>query len=404
MEKIPSSSRLVPVEFLKFLTYATCFVSLGIAVASLGPILPFLADNVGVSIGQISFAFTAQNLGYLIGSAVGGRLFDRFKSHRLMILSLCLMVAAGVFIPLMSWFYALLLVLFFFGLGLGTLDLGGNLSLVWVYQSRVGPFMNALHFSFGVGAFLSPIILSAVMRWTGGSLTWGMWALVILFFPGLVGLIRLKSPENVANADQDVDYKPANKNLTLLVVLLFFLSVGVQIGFGGLLTTYVAEQGIADVTIAALMTSIFWGSLTLGRLLAIPISRKISSGRILLGSFALVVVILGLILIWPMSTLMMWAGAAGLGLGTASVFPTLMSFAEGRMNLTGKLTGYFFFGSSLGMMLMPMLLGQVFEYVGGYEMMLALFAVAVLGLLIMFVLRANSSQENPSQQDVEKGR
>jgi len=271
-----------PKEFQKFLTYAICFVSLGVGVASIGPILPFLANNVGVSLGQISFVFTAQNLGYLIGSVGGGRLFDRVKSHHLMILSLGLMVVMGLLIPLVSWFYLLLVVLFFFGLGLGTMDVGGNLNLVWIFESRVSPYMNALHFSFGVGGFLAPIIISLMLGWTEGNLTYALWTLFILFLPGFIGLILLKSPENVAKKADHGENLIVNFRMVGLMVLIFFLSVGVQSGFGGWIFTYVSELQIADVAAAALMTSIYWGALTLGRLVAIPVSKKVAPAWMLL--------------------------------------------------------------------------------------------------------------------------
>ena len=43
----------------------------------------------------------------------------------------------------------------------------GNTLLVWVHPARVGPVMNALHFFFGLGAFLSPILIAWAMRGTG---------------------------------------------------------------------------------------------------------------------------------------------------------------------------------------------------------------------------------------------
>jgi len=399
LEKTILSAHADPQEFKKFLTNAVCFISLGLGTASLGPILPFLADNVRVSIGQISFVFTAQNLGYLLGSVGGSWLYDHFKSHKLMAFSLGLMVVMGLLIPLMSWYYALLVVLLFFGLGLGTIDAGGNLNLMWLLQSRVGPFMNALHFSFGLGAFLSPIIISYVMAWSGGSLMWAMWALVILYLPGLIGLITFESPENIATKDHHGITTPVNYRMIIPIILLFFLSVGIQTGFGGWVFTYVSELSIADVSKAALMTSLFWGAMTLGRMIAIPFSKKVEPHLMLLISCILTVLTMGLILIWPLSSWMMWVGSAGLGLATATIFPTLMAFAEARMTMTGRITGLFFLGSGLGMMVLPMLLGQIFEYLGGYLMMLTLFALAALALVIMIFLNKNRFQEKVRDAD-----
>jgi len=395
MKKASLFENIDPLDRKRLLTYAISYFSVGIGVSSLGPLLPFLADNVNVSLGQISFVFTAQNLGYLLGSVGGGGLYDRLKSHKLMVLSLALMVVAGLLIPVMSWFIYLLIVLFFFGLGVGTLDVGENLSLVWIFKSRVGPYLNALHFIFGMGAFFTPLIITTVMAWAGGSLTWAIWALVLLFCPGLIGLITLESPVNIPVNEVDAGHQDHNYGLIGMLILIFFLAVGVQIGFGGWIFTYVSDLGIADVNAASLMTSIFWGCLTLGRLAAIPVSKKVTPVAMLLFNFALLVLVLGLFLIWPMTPAMMWVGSAGMGLATSILFPTLLSFAKTRLHMTGRVTGLFFMGSSLGMMVLPLLLGQVYAFWGGYAMMVVFFAAALIGLGMMIHVGMKRSKNKP---------
>jgi len=366
-----------------FITYAICFISLGLSMASLGPLLPYLAENVDVSLAQISFLFTTSSLGYLIGSAGGGRLYDHFKGHRLMILALILMIVMGILIPLVPWFYLLLVVMFLFGIGQGILDVGGNVNLLWVFQSRVGPYMNALHFFFGVGAFLSPIIITNVMNLAGGAITWPYWVLAIFFLPGILGLSLLPSPENPEKEDVSKAPQKIDLRLVVLMMVLFFLYVGVEGGFGGWIFTYATKVQIADETGASYMNSIFWGALTLGRLLSIPLAKKLAPSRLLIGNFVLAIIFLGVILIWPVTPIMVWIGSAGLGLALSSVFPTLMALGETRMKITGAVTGLFFLGSSLGGTLLPMLLGQIFEYIGSYQIMLTLFGGACLGLIVL---------------------
>jgi MFS transporter, FHS family, Na+ dependent glucose transporter 1 len=370
-------------DYYYFITYGICFISLGLAMASLGPLLPFLANNVGVSLGQISFLFTAGSLGYLTGSAGGGRLFDRFRGHRLMMLALGIMVIVSMMIPLIPHFYLLLVGVYLFGLGQGMLDIGGNVNLLWIFQARVGPFMNALHFFFGVGALLSPIIIHNVMRLADGAITWPYWVLAILFLPGLVGLFLLKSPKNPDKEDTSENNQPVDTRLVVLMMILFFTYVGVESGFGGWIFTYAVEVEIASEAAAAYMNSIFWGTLTLGRLLSIPLAKRLAPSKLLIGNFILAILFLGLILIWPENSIMVWISSAGLGLGLSSVFPTLLALGETRIKITGGVTGLFFLGSSLGGTVLPMLLGQIFEYIGSYQIMLTLFGFACVGLLVL---------------------
>lgn len=370
-------------QIFYFLTYGVCFISLGLGLAALGPALPFLAANTGVSIATISFLFTASNLGYLIGSVGGGRLFDRYRAHRLMTLALGIMIIMTMFIPIISIFPLLLLNMFLFGLGQGIVDIGGNVNLLWVYQSKVGPYMNGLHFCFGIGAFLSPIIIHNVMDRSGGALTWPFWILGLCFLPGLIGLFSLKSPENPEKNVSDSKTQTIDKRLVGLMIALFFINVGVQGGFGGWIFTYALKVQVANEAGASYMNSLFWGALTLGRLLTIPLARKLAPSRILIANFVLSIVFLGMILIWPINATVIWIASAGLGLALSSVFPTLLVLGESRMKITGSVTGLFFLGSGLGSTLLPMLLGQIFEYIGSYQIMVTLFGFSGVGLLVL---------------------
>jgi FHS family Na+ dependent glucose MFS transporter 1 len=373
-------------EFGTFLAYGSCFIALGLSMSVVGPTLPALAENVGVSLAQISFIFTSSSLGYMMGSSVGGRLYDRFKGHRIMMIALGLMVIAGAFVPLLSSFYGLLVVVFLFGLGQGFVDIGANVNLLWIFQSRVGPYMNALHFFFGLGAFLSPIIVTNVMRITGGAITWPYWVLGVLYLPGLVGLMIFPSPENPEKeTGRDLPQK-VNYKLVVPMVVLFFLYVGVESSFGGWIFTYATTTGIAGESGASYLNALYWGALMAGRLLTVPLSRKIKPSKILVGNYILMVLFLLMILIWPRNPVMVWIASIGLGFAVSSVFPTLLSLAETRMKVTGAVTGLFFFGTSLAGMIVPMLLGQIFEFAGGYQAMQTLFIGACLGLVVLIVV------------------
>ena len=142
------------------------------------------------------------------------------------------------------------------------------------------------------------------------------------------------------------------------------------------------------------MTSVFWGALTMGRLLSIPLAKKIQPLNQLFGNFILAILFVGVILLWPLNSTILWISSAGLGLSLSSIFPTLMALAETRMNMSGSITGLFFFGTSLGSMVLPTLLGQIFEFYGSYLVMVTFFMSIFLGLLLLiFVLYASSRVE-----------
>jgi fucose permease len=70
----------------------------------------------------------------------------------------------------------------------------------------------------------------------------------------------------------------------------------------------------------------------------------------------------------------------------ASIFPAALSFAEERMHITGRVTGWFFAGSSLGNMFLPWLIGQLFDPFGPTVVMQAIAVDIVITVLVFVVL------------------
>jgi FHS family Na+ dependent glucose MFS transporter 1 len=390
----PSTSTLTEANSLedtgrisKTVGYYAAFVALGLVTASLGPTLPGLAENTRSQLGEISFLFTTRSLGYLLGSVLGGRLYDRRRGHPLMAAVLFVMAAMATLVPLIPLLWLLAVVLLILGMAEATVDVGGNTLLVWVHRHKVGPFMNGLHFFFGVGSFLSPIIIAQAVL-IGGDIVWAYWALAVLILPAAVWLLRQPSPTAPATSPDDAtgDLRQVNPLLVALIALFFFLYVGAEVGFGGWVFTYTVKLGLSHETAAAYLTSVFWGALTLGRLLAIPIAARIRPRSILLSDLAGCLASVGVILLWPNSLTALWLGAFGLGFAMASIFPTTISLAERRMAITGHVTSWFFVGASIGGMSLPWLIGQLFESIGPRAMMFAILVDLILAVGIFAAL------------------
>ena len=65
-----------------FSYYAT-YITLGGTMAIAGPALPWLARQTGSRLDQISLIFIATSLGYMIGSLLSGKAYDRLPGHRI---------------------------------------------------------------------------------------------------------------------------------------------------------------------------------------------------------------------------------------------------------------------------------------------------------------------------------
>ena len=302
------------------------------------------------------------------------------------------MAVMMVLVPLIPLLWLLVAVLLVLGAAEGALDVGGNTLLVWLYRDKVGPFMNALHFFFGVGAFISPIVVAQAVQ-ASGDITLAYWVLALLMLPALLWLIRLPSPERQAAAETRRSGQ-ANRVLLTLLVLSFFVYVGAELSFGNWLYTYALTLGLADAMTAAYLTSGFWGAFTAGRLISIPIATRFSPSAVLLADLVGCLAGVGVILLWPASPLALWIGACGAGFAMASIFPTMIAFAERRMTITGQITSLFLAGSAAGSMTLPWLIGQLFERVGPHVMTTVIAAALIVECILYGLIRLNSARRN----------
>jgi len=370
--------------------YYAAFIALGMASAALGPTLPDLAEHTQSKLEDISYLFTARSFGYLITALFGGRLYDRIPGHILMGVTLLLITGTMALTPVIPLLWVLIIVLVIMGVSEGTVDVGGNTMLVWVHRDKVEPYMNALHFFFGAGAFVAPIIIAQAVK-TSGDIYRAYWLLALLILPISLWILRLPSPAPLITST-DKPEGQVNHLLAGLIVAFFFLYVGAEVAFGGWVFTYTITLDLTSRTFAAYLTSAFWGTLTLGRLAAIPISARVRPRTMLLAGLLGGLVSVDLILLWPDSLAAVWLGTLGLGLSMASIFPTTLNLAERRMTITGEVMGWFFVGASIGAMFLPWLIGQWFDGIGPQMVMVIIFVDLLLALGLFFVLISYSAR------------
>jgi FHS family Na+ dependent glucose MFS transporter 1 len=367
--------------------YYLAFIALGLVTASLGPTLSGLAGQVDVSLEEISILFTAGSLGYLMGSLLGGQAYDRAPGHAVMGSVLLLLALLMALVPFVPWLWLLFAVLLLRGVASSTVDVGGNTLLVWLHGREVSPFMNGLHFCFGVGAFVSPLVVAQALR-LSGDISWAYWTLASLIAPTALWILRLPSPTAQSNHHDD-EIRRNSPLMVVLVAIVLLLYVGAESSMGGWIYTYATATGLASDTQAAYLTSLFWGVFTAGRLLSIPLARRLSPHRMLTVDWLGCLISVGAMTFFGDVPLTLWMGTVGVGLSMASIFPIMISFAERRMPITGEITGWFFVGASLGGMTLPWLIGQLFESIGPRVTVSAILvdlalATVVFGALMMY--------------------
>ena len=372
------------------ISYYAAIFALGLAATVVGPTLPGLAKHTHTDLSTISFLFPARALGYMLGSLQSGRWYDHLPGHAVLAAGLLMMAVAMVLTPLMSLLWALTAAFLVLGVADGMVDVGSNTLLVWVYRDKVGPFMNGLHFSFGIGALLAPVVIAQAMA-ISGDIAWAYWVLAVLMLPGALWVLRLPSP-TVPIGTHDGPTARGNRVLLVLIALFMALYVGAETGFGGWIFSYAVALHLSDAPGAAYLTAAFWGALTVGRLLSVPLATRVRPSTIVLGDLVGCLVSVGIMTLKAQSVIAIWLGTCGLGLFMASIFPTTLVFAERRMVITGRVTSWFLVGAGVGGMSLPWLIGQLFESMGphvllGTVMAALLVATGVFGIIMRCSMR-----------------
>ncbi|GAB4505169.1 MAG: MFS transporter [Anaerolineales bacterium] len=330
--------------------YFAAFFVLGATIASLGPTLPYLAENTGTALSSLGLLFTLRSGGYLLGSLLGGRLYDHLPGHRVLGIAIFIGALNVGLIPQLSSFVPLIIVMLLIGLSEATLDVGSNTQLVWVHGARSGPYLNGMFLFAGIGGMVTPTLLSSV----GG--TSGYRILALASLPVALWAFLTPSPLRQVHA--------AHREGGLLSPFLFaafclltFIFVGGEVGFSGWIYSYALALGLGSEQTAGMLTSFYWLGITLGRVAAIFLSARFAPSRVVLANLTGLVASLGLILLNPASQTLLWLGALGFGFFLAPVFPTTFAFLERKTPITGTAAGVLWASGSFGAMLYPWLMG-----------------------------------------------
>ena len=382
-----AARRLSSPLFITAIYYAS-LTGLGMVYATLGPTLPTLALQTNVQLKQASLLFSAMNLGYLIGALTSGRLFDRRPGHPLMAAALLLLALLMTLVPAMPLLVFLALVMVFLGGSQAYVDIGSNTLLVWLHRDRVSPFMNGLHLFWGIGTFLSPILIAqAVLR--TGNFAWAYWLIAAFLVPVALLVRSAASPGAPHKEPGSVPQNYPSWSLVALFALFFLTFAGAEGAFGGWIYSYAVTLKIAAPVAAAYLTSAYWGALTFSRLVSIPLAVRFPPRTLLIANLAGCLLGLGLALIGGGSPVLVWTATIIFGASVATLFPVTLSYASQIITITGQFTSWIFVGTSLGGMLIPWLIGQFFESAGPRSMILILLVDMVIctGVFVLLSLK-----------------
>jgi MFS transporter, FHS family, Na+ dependent glucose transporter 1 len=166
-----------------------------------------------------------------------------------------------------------------------------------------------------------------------------------------------------------------------MAAVFFFMYVGLEIGFAGWVYTFARDRNFSEGSASAL-TSTFWWAFTAGRLIGIPIARRLSGKAQILSDVVVTMIGAGLLVVSSSSPALLWAGTIVLALGLATMFPAMINIANERVAVTGGVTSWFIGGAGAGSAVLPWIIGRLFDSQGSDILPMFVFVAAGLVALV----------------------
>jgi FHS family Na+ dependent glucose MFS transporter 1 len=293
-------------------------------------------------------------------------------------------------IPLANSLPLLLLIFFINGLPGGIINTGANTLLMWTHGKKAGPYVNGLHFAFGLGAFLAPTVFAQVLN-LGGTYQHAYWALAGLALPVSLFLQLLPGSPQLTDQNEESELPPANLRqimpVVLIAMLFLFFYVGSEITYGNWIYTYALTLNLADATRAAYLTSSFWLSFTIGRAISIPVAARFKPAQILAVAFIGGLGALALAISAPNSLTVLWIATVMIGFFMAPVWATGYNLVGQSIKMTATVSSLIILGDSFGAVVLPWVTGQTIERFGAHTMpWLVISSFAINGLIFVIML------------------
>jgi fucose permease len=375
------------------------YIGLAVRGGVLGIAWPSIRADFDVSLDALGALLGPGSVSYLVGSFVSGRALARWDLGVLLAAGFggLALNLAGTAVATSWWMLLVLGVPG--GLGAGLIDAGMNIYMT----NRHGPReMNWLHACWGVGATLSPFLMTAALV-SGIGWRWGyaisgllMLALAAAYlatraaWPSRAEIVHqdareLANPWPTQQPEPDHASRGATMWQTLrlplawLSMLLFSAYTGVELGIGQwAFQLLVSARGLETVEAGAAVST-YWAALTLGRFFFGGIVAAIGVQRLL--QACLLGVLVGLGVLWIAGApWVAFVAMALLGVVQAPVYPALVTLTPSQFGSThtANAVGFQVAAGVVGGAGVPALMGVLAQGFGLETIVPTLLAAAAL--------------------------
>ena len=370
-----------------FIIYIT-YISLGLPDSLLGVAWPDMVGEFHVTYSAVGIISMAIAVCTVISSLQMIRITQKTGTGKLVLSSILLTAMGLIGFAFTKNFFLLIVAALPLGFGAGAIDTSVN---NYVSSNLEAHHMNWLHAFWGVGATLGPIIMGVVLdnhfSWRNGYLIIGSIQLILAFIL-LISLPLWKQNEQKVAIEPDKSKLSFGALLKQKGVMWSLLSFLFYVGIEGTIflwgSSYLVEVKSVTAASASFILSLFFASITLGRIISGFVTFWLSNPKLLLLSESILLIGICTVAIGRGSIL--YIGFILIGLGCAAIFPTMMHETPERFGArnSGAIIGFQVAFGYVGVTILPPLLGILFQRVS--MNLFPLFLVGFVFILIVVTL------------------
>ncbi len=302
------------------------FIALGLPDALLGSGWNLIREDLHVSLGTLGIMTIAIYSMSVLATFNAPRLLRLLETKYISIISVFMTGFALIMISQVNQFYQMLFFAIPLGLGAGAIDVSLNHYLASHYEAK---HMNYLHSFYGIGVTLGPSVMAYTLSqnsWRNGYIIVGVMLIVIDIIALSTHKLWTKEPkkdrEDTHAHIQIKDILKTKGSIASILIFMFYVHIE---SLGGVwIASYFYLQKDITYAVAALFTTTFYLSLTLGRLTSGIVSSIVKPQQLVRIGQSLIV-IASLLMLFNFSSLWIYFVIVGLfGLGCAPIYPNMM--------------------------------------------------------------------------------
>lgn len=267
------------IRWIPVLCFGVLMLGLGSSDSLRGIFSPVFQEHYGVGGRGLSMMVVISYVGNLLFLSVGGKMMDTFDRKKVAMGMLGIWMAA-VLLNVLTDSYPMILLSMFLALGASTmLNTTVNLLTPMVCAGYAGMMVNIFFFIQGIGTSGSQFLLGRyAFSYNGWKMINGVLFAVGLVSLGLFAMVNLK-PEKEKTKPKTIQKKkpqdmPGASIFWLLVLMMGFYFIG-EHGIMNWMLTYCMNALQMPSHTASAYLSIFWGGMTVGRLVFAPVVQKL---------------------------------------------------------------------------------------------------------------------------------